>query len=485
MLGRLCAFVTWLRQHQCMIRDVNSRIIPLLPNAAQNVLLAAMMLQAAREVPIRIVILKARKLGASTLIQALLYFLCRHYRDQRALTLAHESGATHEIFGITRRAGRKDPQGQPTVNRTALTFPSDSEYSCFTAGGESQGAGGTPNCLHLSEVALWRRNKEETHTSVRDAVPFVPTTVIIEESTARGREAFYELFEAAHDTGHPYDPVFLPWFLDEELTAACGPDFQPDEDERQIAGLARCHGVSVTNEQFAWRRAKIAELGSLHLFRQEYPSTPEEAIEAASGLVVPGLRECLVSELPFDPRGLNPAERIGGIDWGYTDPTAIVDGCVWDGGLWITGVYRMTQTLAKDHAREIDFDRTYYCDPSDRQVREELGDAFRGLHANQFTADLLPAPAEEEEAGWSRLRQLMAAGKLHIWDEVADQILYEADALVYNERTGKPHKTRSEATGHFDVLDALRYCAAGMERAGALMLPRVERRTGRREALRR
>ena len=76
MIDRLCLFARWLATERCVIRDIHADLVPLVPNRAQRVLFAAMMEQASQGLPVRIVILKARKPGVSTFIQALYFFMC-------------------------------------------------------------------------------------------------------------------------------------------------------------------------------------------------------------------------------------------------------------------------------------------------------------------------------------------------------------------------------------------------------------------------
>ena len=44
----------------------------------------------------------------------------------------------------------------------------------------------------------------------------------------------------------------------------------------------------------------------------------------------------------------------------------------------------------------------------------------------------------------------------------AERLLVEAEHLTWNEQTGQPDMRRGEAWGHFDTLDALRYCVMGL-----------------------
>jgi len=284
MVRRLLRFWFWLQAGQCIIRDIHEREIPLIPNRAQIILFLSWLLQALAGRPIRSVVLKPRKLGISTFVQALYYFLCKHHEQQIAKTVAHQSESTREIFGITGLIAARDVGPRPpTASREMLRFQeSGSRYGCQTAGAEGVGAGGTPNLLHLSEVALWKMNKKETHYTATTAVPMTPTSVIVEESTARGRELFYTLFEDAHDPNHPYEPIFVPWYFDDRLAAVVPDGFEREPGEERIAERAGEYGITLTDTQLAWRRLKIIDLGEA-LFRQEYPSTPQEAIEGERG----------------------------------------------------------------------------------------------------------------------------------------------------------------------------------------------------------
>ena len=462
MLGRLMAWCRWLAAGMCIIRDQDERLIPLKPNRAQIVIVATMLTMAAVNKPVRLVILKARKLGVTTLIESLQVFLGGHYDHQIACTLAHLSSSTDELFEITKRMAEHYTAIPTERLKRIVRFPlTSSKVWAHTAGGGNVGAGGTPSFMHLSERALWKANQKQTETAALNAVPSTPTSVIVYESTARGRESFYQAYEAAKAHLSEYEAIFIPWYYDERLVAPPVLAFSRTADERGVVERAKAEGIEVSDPQLQWRRNKIAEIGP-RTFKQEYPSTPLEAVESAKGLVLPGLRECVVDTFPFD--SADPNECVGGIDFGFHHPAAILTGYYVDDVLYVGGIWHGARTLARDRVAGLTDGHTYYCDPSGLQDREELEAASRGtLDSVCFE----PAPRADGslgsivEAELQIVRTLIDNGRLKIHGAVCDQLILEADNYFYNDTTGKPDCTYADLWGHFDTLDALRYMAVG------------------------
>lgn len=468
MAERLVLFHKWCLHGNCMIVDRRKDVIPLMPNRSQLVLLGKMLDQALRGLPIRLVIFKARKHGVSTYIQAFCYFSCAHYDNQVSNMIAHQGKATVEIFQIVHKINKeyKAPFGGK-ASRESMTFPAtDSRYICHTAGSESGAAGGTPNLLHLSEVALWKKNKSETEYSATQAVPMNADTMIVYESTARGRELMFERFEASHDPGNPYSPVFLPWYFDDVCRLPITEPLVLDDDEKKIVRRAAKDEIRLPHEALKWRRVKIKEIG-LRVFRQEFPSTPEEAVQSFANLVLSNMLECYVDALPFDVDHVPIAERVGGMDHGFSDPTVLITAVYRDATLYITKVYRATKKLSEDHVTGLVAKHLYYCDPASTVGRKELEAAARRL---RLSCRLMPAPRRKSardtdfvSAEWELVQRLLRHDRLVIVEgNGTEQILIEADNFENNPRTGQPNYSRSDACGHFDTLDALRYLVVGV-----------------------
>ncbi|UCC31016.1 MAG: hypothetical protein JSU86_01810 [Phycisphaerales bacterium] len=468
MPWRLVEFIRWVASGGCIIRDIHGQLIPLRFNLVQRLILSLMLQQALAGLPIRVVILKARKTGVTTVIQSLLVRLCQVCRNQIAKTIAHKTDATREIFEIARRIVREDPVEPQEPKRTVLDeFGTGSTYACFTAGGAGVGAGGTPSALHLSEVGLWpgvmtAEAAEETEYTATKAVPTAPETIIIYESTGRARNLMWDRFQAARTGKSRYKALFVAWYLDARNTAPVPRGFRRLADEIELVDYARrVDGVEISNGMLQWRRDEIMELG-LPLFKQEFPSTPEEAVEHQRGLVVVGLHACVIDELPVRYDVLLSAARIGGADFGYVDPTVILTAVEHSGIVYVIGFYRASRALADEHAKYVRRGHRYYGDPAATQAGQEL---VREARLRNCPITVVPAPRagmDSVEDEWRHLNWLIRQGRLKILRSVADQLLLEADNLSYNATTGRPDDKRGALWGHFDSLDALRYLALGV-----------------------
>jgi hypothetical protein len=109
---------------------------------------------------------------------------------------------------------------------------------------------------------------------VVQAVADEPGTEIILESTANGVGGEFHARWQNAEAGSA--------IIRRSLSRGLGRGYTRDATDfasrRRRAGIcARLHGL--TNEQLAWRRNKIAELGDETLFKQEYPSTAAEAFQ--------------------------------------------------------------------------------------------------------------------------------------------------------------------------------------------------------------
>lgn len=260
---------------------------------------------------VRIIVLKARQMGTSTIIEAIIFALSILYQDFQSLIISHEADSAEHILGMTKRYWTTYPfrrfHEEQYNGRKQLAW-SDLGSNIVVATARNVGAGRskTLHALHASEVGMWD-NGPELMTGLRQAIPPFGLTFIALESTAKGiGNYFHTQWMDAEAKRSEFVPLFFPWFVDPAYTAQnIPPQSQaqyamfrdPDEEERKLIGM----GVSIP--KLLWRRWAIQNLcqGDLDKFKQEYPATPHEAF-LSTGRNVFRLPDLLGHYQPMQPR---------------------------------------------------------------------------------------------------------------------------------------------------------------------------------------
>jgi hypothetical protein len=258
------------------------------PNWAQAEYLDMAERQLATTGRIRIITLKARQLGISTVTEAVAYTLCLLHDNYQALVVSHEAKSSAHILNMTRHYWETDPY-KPLytpkyVSKTTLAWSGiNSQISIATAKNKGSGRSSTIHFLHGSEVAFWD-DGETLMTGLRQAVANVPYSGIVLESTANGIGNYFEnQWNAAIAGDSEFTPMFFPWWKHPEyLGSYIGlPAYNLgdlDNEEKVIEQAFLKHDPHAM-DRLAWRRWALQNLAGADLlkFHQEYPSTPEEA----------------------------------------------------------------------------------------------------------------------------------------------------------------------------------------------------------------
>lgn len=278
-------FEYWAK-HCCKIRTKQGKIAPLVLNRVQKRFLKMVLDQWERTGRVRMVVLKARQQGLSTVISALQYWWLSQREAQKGLVMAHEGDSSTTLLDMYRRIHDNAPDVvRPLtkyLSRNELNFHElDSALRVATAGGRGIGRGETLTFAHLSEVAFWPVAFAHTNfNGLIQAVPEEEDTFIFLESTAQGVTGkFYEMYQGAYDRTsilwNGYEVFFSAWFESHEYRSPAPDDFQRTPEEEELVALFSDQGLT-SNDQLYWRRKKIGTSG-LELFQQEYPATAEEA----------------------------------------------------------------------------------------------------------------------------------------------------------------------------------------------------------------
>jgi len=466
-------FWLWLLAGHAIIRDERGVERPMTPNRSQKRIWLAIMDQAAAENRVRLRIGKARRGGTSTFICALRFFVCWNWGLNQGYCIAHRDETVDALQRMGKRFAQGMGGGQEFLARIHR-YANGSFDRFATSGGQAVGAGDTLSILHWSERAKWGDHKDDTARDTSIAAEWAE--IIIDESTFQGRDQFWTAFDAARNGEGEYRAMFIAWFEDERCTVGICDSFPLDDEEKQLVRLASSQGIELSPGQLRWRRQKLADpdMGDAR-FRQEYPSTPEEAVQAGKGLILPFSRSWIVDDVPFEYLSVPWPLRVGGIDFGYNDPCVIWSGVHWDGCLYLIGCWRSVQSLSGEQLGGLMLGHTYWCDPANLSDRKALakaaGDA--GLQVTLRPAPRKRHPGEDfEKSELHRLIDFAAAERLHVLRDVSEQLIAECDTLEWNEQTGKPKMPRTEQCGHFDTVMALKYCVAGVLRTGEPQAPR-------------
>ena len=277
------------------IKTKSGTVVPFRLNDAQRKLYAVAKRQQDAGKPVRLIILKARQLGFSTLTEGLIFHACATRKNVNALIVAHREDATANLFRMSKLFYDELPAPVKPMLRASnaqeLVFENPSKLSserearpglrsrirCATAGGRGIGRSDTLQCVHLSEYAFWpdgADGKASTLAGILQAVPSLPGTMVVIESTANGFEDFKERWDAAVAGENDFEPVFFAWFENPDYSMPVVPGTEWTPEERDLK-----EAYQLTDEQLQWRRWCIANNcgGSLDMFRQEYPASPGEA----------------------------------------------------------------------------------------------------------------------------------------------------------------------------------------------------------------
>lgn len=279
--------------HRLKIVNKQAELVPLRLNWAQRQFVHAVEQRVEANKPVRLIVLKARQLGISTATEAVIFTFAFMWDYTRGLVVAHELDSSQHLLSITNTYWDHYPFAPLYTtkyqSKNELAWrETHSSIKVSTAKNVSSGRSRTLKCLHASEVGFWD-NAQDTMLGLRQALPNLPHTLEVVESTANGvGNYFYKQWQAATDGEIDYVPLFFPWHKHPEYRAShIGLDHydlrQLDDEEKILRRL------NVTDDSLAWRRHVIANNcnGDVSTFHQEYPTTPEEAFVTTGRNVFP------------------------------------------------------------------------------------------------------------------------------------------------------------------------------------------------------
>ena len=291
-------FEFWCARCVTIKDKMSGKNIPFILNRPQRRLLGVMETQRVSGCPVRVILLKARQWGGSTLVQMYLAWmqLVRH-TGWNSLICGHLHATSKSIKRMYNLLLRHYPrelmgddaaplrfsklEGQPNVQQIAAR---DCLVLTGSSRSEDAARGYDIAMAHLSEVAYWQasamHSPDDVVRSVCGSVALKPETVIVLESTANGvGDYFHDEWLRAQMERSDKQPVFVPWH---EIGIYTKPVDDPkvlweqmDEYERTL------WDDGCTLEQINWYHYKRKEYRTHQLMMSEYPSNASEAFTAS------------------------------------------------------------------------------------------------------------------------------------------------------------------------------------------------------------
>ncbi|MDE5843981.1 MAG: hypothetical protein K2H44_01160 [Muribaculaceae bacterium] len=279
------------------IKDKSTgQIVPFRLNEPQRRVLAEMEQMRRNRRPIRMIMLKARQWGGSTLVQLYMaWFQTTRLQNWHSLICAHVKDTASTIRGMYTRLlnsypkqywesiSGEDPEFKPFEGSRNVRIITGRGCTVTVGSSENQEAvrGADYAMAHLSEVAFWcdtpSSSPEGFIRAVCGAINSLPDTLIVLESTANGVGNYFHR-EWLRSVNGESDKlaVFVPWYeisiYRAEVTDDTEAFYNSFDDYEKMLWQKGC-----SLEQISWYRTKLKEYPDRAAMQAEYPTTAVEA----------------------------------------------------------------------------------------------------------------------------------------------------------------------------------------------------------------
>ena len=254
--------------------------------------------------PIRVILLKARQWGGSTLTEFYSAWIqIVHKKNWNSAIIGDIDDQARNIRGMYTAASKEYPLEMGAMTLKPFENSANNKQIIESGAIIYIGSMQHPESIrssdikiaHFSEVASWKETASKKPTdllqSIKASIPFIPYTMIVEESTAKGiGNYFHESWKAASKNKKGYRAIFIPWFRIERYRMPFKDDTEMDEfiknmDEHDIFMWKK----GATLEGIKWYK-NILETefnGDTVIMQSEFPTTATEAFQSTGHRVFP------------------------------------------------------------------------------------------------------------------------------------------------------------------------------------------------------
>ena len=312
-------FAYWAASHVRIKPKQGGDDVPFVLNRPQRRLVEAFEAMRLAGQPIRVIVLKARQWGGSTVTQIYMAWLqLMQQSGLNSLIVGHVKTASAEVCGMFDKMmeaypetllyprGTQPPKGtkKMTGDRNTRLLRHIPARNCKIKVGSAEtpdsARGGDSALVHCTEVAFWRKTQnkqpEDIIRSACSGAGYLPGTMIVYESTANGTGNFFHReYEAAKKGCSQFRHLFVAWWQIEQYALPFADEAQrtafatalyegrhsETAAERTLAGryLWRLWDMGATLEALHWytlERRKYVDQADLSA---EFPSDDIEAFK--------------------------------------------------------------------------------------------------------------------------------------------------------------------------------------------------------------
>lgn len=310
-------FPFWAALFAIIQDKITGMLVKFVLNRPQRLLISMLEDMRKSNMPIRLVLLKARQWGGSTAVQIYMAWLqlVITYGHNSAI-VAHQKKASYGVRNMLKRLiehypvrlvhelGESYKIGEPIITGTpSPNVISIKSRQCEVEVGSAENPDSERSAntylVHLTEVAFWKstENKEpgDIVRSVCSGVLLQPNTLIVYESTANGTGNFFqEEYDAAKNHESNFRALFIAWWQIEMYSMPFDSEDERADfaiwlynnrnnrnvtDNRHEPGiyLWRLYQMGATLEAIHWYVVKRSEYHSHAGMAAEFPSDDIEA----------------------------------------------------------------------------------------------------------------------------------------------------------------------------------------------------------------
>ncbi len=268
--------------------------VPFVLNAPQRSLAALLEADRTARRPMRVIMLKARQWGGSTLVQMYMAWIqsCLR-RNWHSLICAHVKDTAASIRGMYTRMlasyppqlwdGDEPPRFKPFERSANVREIAGRGCRVTVGSAESADAvrGADYAMAHLSETAFWpstpRNRPADFIRAVCGSIALMPDSLVVMESTANGVGSYFHTeWLRCRDGAGDKRAVFVPWY-EIEIYRLEPPDPRALAESLSAYERMLWHSLGLCLDQIYWYRCKSAEYADRSQMMAEFPTTDTEA----------------------------------------------------------------------------------------------------------------------------------------------------------------------------------------------------------------